>query len=413
MKPMLDGTRVLEIGEFASAPSCTRLLAEMGAEVIKVEFTPCGDGAREMPYLVGGRSGYFVQQNRGKKSLCLDPKDPRAKAALEALVKSSDVLVENLPVGEINRLGFGWETVRALNPKIVMCSISTFGQTGPLAELTGGDEVAAAYTGASAITGTEEGGPVLAQAAFGDIGAGVSAAGSIGFSLLHAARTGAGQYLDISLIDVYYEAQSLSAEALTLGDGSFMPRALGSHHYVGAPCGFFHGKEMSIIIMVMDRTWPYFCRAVGREDLIPEPRFATMASRAENRDELITLTEKWIQAQDSDEDALRQLQEARVTCAPVLTVAQAAALPHLIERSVAQTVTDRALGTFTIPGISYRFSNFPRLELEAPFLGEHNEEVLTELAGITPEQVAAMTADGVLISEPVPAYSISPPNLMA
>ncbi len=402
MKRMLAGTRVLDITEFASGPACTRLLAEMGAEVIKVEFAPDGDGSREMPYLKNGRSGYFVQQNRGKKSLCLNPDDPRARTALVALVQSCDVLVENLAVGEMARLGLGWDNVHDLNTKLVMCSISTFGQNGPLSHLAGSDEVAAAYSGASSVTGTEDGDPVLAQAAFGDVGAGVSAAGSIGYALLHAEHTGQGQYLDIALVDVYYEAQSLCSQALTLGDGSFMPRALGSHHYVGAPCGFFQGKERSIIIMVMDRLWPDFCNALGRADLIHEPRFGSMVLRAENRAELIEITEAWIQSQVSDEDAIQKLQDARVTCAPVLTVAQAAALTHLIERGVAQKVNDRVLGEFTIPGISYRFSGFGRLELQAPFLGEHNDEVLTDLAGLSPQQVRAMSADGTLIAEDVP-----------
>jgi crotonobetainyl-CoA:carnitine CoA-transferase CaiB-like acyl-CoA transferase len=389
MTHVLDGTRVLDFSENLSGPSCTRLLAEIGAEVIKIEFAPDGDGAREMPYRIDGRSGYFVQQNRGKKSVCLDPTDPRAKAALERLVRTSDVMVENLPVGEIARLGFGWDQVRSLNPKLVMCSISTFGQTGPLAGLPGGNDVASAYTGAAAITGTADGTPVLPQAAFGDVGAGISAAGAIG-------------YLDISAIDVVYEAQSLSAQVLTLGGGKFMPRACGSHHYIGAPLGFFRGKKMVIIIMVMDRAWPGFCRALGREDLIGEPRFADMAARTEHQDELVELIENWIQAQDSDDAALDQLQQAHITCAPVLSVEEAAALPHLIARGVVQTVTDRALGAFIIPGISYRFSEFPRLELDAPFLGEHNAQVLTELAGLTPEQVAEMAADGALVSEPVP-----------
>ncbi len=402
MKHVLDGTRVLDFSEFASGPSCTRLLAEIGAEVIKVELAPLGDGAHQMPYRVNGRSGYYVQQNRGKKSVCLDPKDPRAKAALEELVRNSDVMVENFPVGEIARKGFGWDRVHALNPKLVMCSLSTFGQNGPLADLPGGNEVAGAYSGATALTGTEAGTPVLPQAAFGDVGAGISAAGAIGFALLHAERTGLGQHLDIALVDVFYEAQSLSAQVLTLGGGKYMPRACGSHHTIGAPLGFFRGREMAITIMVVDRRWPEFCRVLGREDLIDQARFAGMAERSEHRDELVEITETWIQAQASDQDALRQLQDARITCAPVLTVAEAAALPHLVERGVVQKVTDRALGEFTIPGVSYNFPKFPRLELQAPFLGEHNTQVLTELAGLTPEQVAQMEADGTLVSEPVP-----------
>jgi crotonobetainyl-CoA:carnitine CoA-transferase CaiB-like acyl-CoA transferase len=407
MKHILEGTRVLDFSEHVSGPACTRLLAEMGAEVIKVEFTPHGDSAREMPFLKEGRSGFFVQQNRGKKSVCLDPRDSRSRDALETLVRSSDVLVENLPVGEMAQLGFGWERVRTLNPKIVMCSISAFGQTGPLSPLPGGNEVASAYTGATAITGTADGEPVLPSAAFGDVGAGSSAAGSIGYALLHAEKTGKGQHLDIAIIDVYYEAQSLSSQALTLGDGSFTPHACGSHHPVGAPLGFFRGKDISIIIMVVDRSWPDFCRVIGREDLTEQPRLATTSKRAQHTDELVEIIEAWIQSQGSDEDVIRLLQEGRITCAPVLTVAQAIEHPHLVQRGVAQKVTDPVLGDFIIPATGYRFSQFPPLELTAPFLGQHNEEVLTGLGGLASEQVQEMAAGGAIVAEglvaPTPA----------
>lgn len=402
MKHILDGTRVLDFTHVLAGPSCTRLLAEMGAEVIKIELAPEGDSTRIFPFMIDERSGYFVQQNRGKKSVCLDHKDPRSLDALKELVKKSDVLVENFSVGVIARMGLGWDEVHAMNPKLVMCSISAFGQTGPMSHFPGYDYIAAAYTGITSIIGTEDGTPVLPMAAFGDVGTGVSAAGAIGYALLHAERTGNGQHLDISLIDTYYQYQEVNVQGLSLGKGAFMPRASGSQHYAVMPLGVYRGKDTHILIMAAPHQWPWLCTAMGRGDLIEDPRFVDNKSRCDNTPELVTIITDWINAQDSDVAAILKLQEARIPVAPILTADEAIAHPHLVQRGTAQKVTDRGLGEFTIPGISYRFSKFPRLELQAPFLGEHNEQVLTELVGLTPGQVRQMETDGALKSEPIP-----------
>lgn len=402
MAHILDGLRVLDFTHVLAGPSCTRMLVEMGAEVIKVELAPEGDTTRIFPFMIHERSGYFVQQNRGKKSVCLNQKDPRSLAALKTLVKKCDVLVENFSVGVIARMGLGWDVVHKLNPKLVMCSISAFGQEGPLSGYPGYDYIAAALTGVTSIIGTEDGTPVLPMCAFGDVGTGVSAAGAIGYALLHAERTGKGQYLDIALIDTYYQYQEVNVQGLSLSKGAFMPRASGSQHYAVMPLGIYQGKNTHILIIAAPRQWPGFCKAIDREDLIEDPRFVDNQARCDHTPELVTIITDWIQAQDSDEAAIRILQNARVPVAPILTNEEAIEQPHLRQRGVAQTVTDRVLGEFTIPGISFRFSKFPPLELQAPFLGEHNEEVLTELAGLKIEQVRAMENDGTLVSERIP-----------
>ena len=153
MTHILDGYTVLDFTHYLAGPSCTRMLAEMGAEVIKVELLPTGDGTHQLPLIIDGRSGYYVQQNRGKKSICLDHKDPRSVEALKELVKKCDVLVENFSVGVIARMGLGWDVVHELNPKLVMCSMSAFGQTGPLSHLPGFDYIAQAYAGVTSVIG--------------------------------------------------------------------------------------------------------------------------------------------------------------------------------------------------------------------------------------------------------------------
>jgi crotonobetainyl-CoA:carnitine CoA-transferase CaiB-like acyl-CoA transferase len=246
MKHILDGYRVLDFTHYLAGPAATRMLAEMGAEVIKVELAPTGDGSRQLPLIVDGRSGYYVQQNRGKKSICLNHKDPRAIAALKELVEKCDVLVENFSVGVIARMGLGWDAVHAINSKLVMCSISAFGQEGPMSGYPGFDYTAAAYSGVSSIIGDDTGKPVLPMCAFGDVGTGVSAAGAIGYALLHAERTGQGQFLDISLLDTYYQYQEINVQGLSLSKGAFMPRASGSQHYAATPLGIFEGSEIPI-----------------------------------------------------------------------------------------------------------------------------------------------------------------------
>jgi len=402
MKHILEGTRVLDFTHYLAGPSCTRMLAEMGAEVIKVELAPTGDGCRQLPLIIDGRSGYYVQQNRGKKSICLDHKDPRALDALKELVNTCDVLVENFSVGVIAKMGLGWDAVHEMNPKLVMCSISAFGQEGPLSGYPGYDYVAASYTGIASIIGTEDGTPVLPMCAFGDVGTGVSAAGAIGYALLHAERTGRGQYLDISLIDTYYQYQEVNVQALSISKGAFMPRPSGNQHYALMPLGIYKGKEKDILIIAPPRQWPWLCKAMGRDELIDDPRFVDNTARCDNTAALVAIIEEWLQEQDSDDAAIRILQDARVPVAPVLTNQEAIELPHMVQRGTAQKISDPVLGEFVIPAIGYRFSKFPTLDLQAPFLGQHNTQVLIELAGLTVEQVAEMEADGTLVSEPIP-----------
>ncbi|HIF10817.1 MAG TPA: CoA transferase, partial [Sneathiellales bacterium] len=216
-------------------------------------------------------------------------------------------------------------------------------------------------------------------------------------------RTGEGQYLDISLIDTYYQYQEINVQGLSLSKGAFMPRASGAQHYAAAPLGIYKGKSQPILIMGLPRQWPALCKLMGREDIENDPKFVDNGARVENQKELTKIIEDWLQSQDSDEETIKALEDARVPCAPILSAVEAINHPHLLERGTAQTITDRALGEFIIPGISFRFGDFPPLELQAPFLGEHNEDVLTRLGGMTPEKVAEMVADGALGSEPVPS----------
>ena len=398
-KPILEGCRIIDLTQYLAGPSATRLMAEMGAEIIKVEMAPYGDPSRAFPYRKQKRSAYYVQQNRGKKSLCLDLKDERSQAVVRDLIRECDVLIENYAPGVIGRLGFGWEQVRALNPKLVMCSISAFGQTGPLSHLSGFDYIAQAYAGVTSVIGEPDRPPSLPMLAIGDVTTGVHAACALGFALLDVHRTGVGQHLDISLLDCYFHQHEVNVQAWSASGGKIVPRRAGSHHYAVAPTGIFRGPEGYIMILALLHQWPVLCKAMGREDLIKDERFKTNELRVANLPDLIALIEGWLQSFPTDAAAIEALQAVRVPVAPILTVPQAIAHPHHRARGTVRRVSDRMLGEFDIPGMPLRFSGHPDLpELQAPLLGEHNGEILTGLLGYDAARVAELERAGVLVS---------------
>lgn len=398
-KPILDGYRIIDFTQYLAGPSATRLMAEMGAEIIKVEMAPYGDPSRAFPYRKNKRSAYYVQQNRGKKSLCLDLKDERSQAIVRELIRECDVLIENYAPGVIGRLGFGWEQVRALNPKLVMCSISAFGQTGPLSHLSGFDYIAQAYAGVTSVIGEPDRPPSLPMLAIGDVTTGVHAACALGFALLDVHRTGIGQHLDISLLDCYFHQHEVNVQAWSASGGKIVPRRAGSHHYAVAPTGIFRGPEGYIMILALLHQWPVLCKAMGREDLIKDERFKTNELRVANLAELIPLIEGWLQSFSTDAAAIAALQAVRVPVAPILTVPQAIDHPHHRARGTVRRVSDRMLGEFDMPGMPLRFSAHPDLpDLQAPFLGEHNGEILTGLLGYDAQRVAELESAGVLVS---------------
>ena len=209
---IFDGIRVLDFTNAVSGPSLTRSLAEMGADVIKVELPPTGDLGRSVPTIRGGRSGFFVQQNLGKRSLFLDVKLAQGRELLEALVVQADVLVENFSPGVVARMGFGWEDVSALNPRLVMCSISAFGQEGPLRDLPGYDAIAQAYAGVMSMIGEPGATPSLVGLSPGDVLTGAQGLAGVAAALFHRERTGLGQKVEVSLLDCYLTCHELNIE---------------------------------------------------------------------------------------------------------------------------------------------------------------------------------------------------------
>jgi crotonobetainyl-CoA:carnitine CoA-transferase CaiB-like acyl-CoA transferase len=398
---ILDGYKVLDFTQFVAGPTVTRLLAEMGAEVIKVELAPGGDPLRTMYVFKDGRSSLFVQHNRGKMSLCLDAKCSAGREILLDLARNADVLVENFSPGAIARLGLAYETVSQINPRIVMCSVSGFGQSGPLADRPGFDTLGASYAGVIDMNGHADGSPCPPGAAIGDVTAGLNGAASIGFALLHRERTGRGQYLDISLLDTYFHCHDFSVQAFSASGGAIRPTRTGPNVPGYAPAGVFAGKHRSIVIMgITLAQWRTLCRIIGQPELGDDPRFATSTQRVEHMATIRPLIQGWIDSLDSDEEAIRILEDNRIPVAPVLTVAEAVNHPHLRQRGTVTTLHDPVLGDFDVPASPWRFSEFPdSMALQAPFLGQHNARILKEYLGYSDERLKMLIDQGVLHRE--------------
>lgn len=400
-KHVLNGYRVLDLSHVLAGPTATRLLAEMGAEVIKVEFPPLGDVTRSLPAIVNGRSAYYTQQNRGKRSVCINLKEAAGKDILRDLVRQSDVMIENFAPGVIGRLGFGWEQVHALNPDLVMCSISALGQQGELSALPGFDYIAMAYSGIMGMIGEPGGPPSFPMAGIGDVMTGAHAAAAIGFALLHRERGGEGQYLDISLLDAYTHCHELNVQLYSATNGEVEPTRSGHHHFAVCPLGLFKGPQNWICVIALQPQWPSVCRAIGRPELIDDPRYDTNEKRVAAADEVIGIIQAWMDAQASDDDVIAALERERVPCAPILRISELVNHPHMRNRGTIRTISDPKLGDVDMPGMPLRFSGFEHNQpLAAAALGEHNEAVLRDLLGYDDVRISELSAAGVLYANP-------------
>ncbi len=401
-KHVLAGVKVLDLSHFVAGPHCTRMMAESGADVIKVEPLT-GDPSRTFPMIKNGRSGYFIQQNRGKRNMSINLRTPEGREIVCELIKQADVLVENYTPGVMKRFNLDWETVRKINPDLIMCSISALGQDGPLAHLPGFDMIGQAYSGVISMTGEQDGPPYFANLAWGDISTGAHAYGAIVTALFHKERGGGGQYLDISLLDVMCSYHEMNFQVYAASEGAIVPTRTGTQHGMVGPLGIFKARDRYIIIIALGAQWDSLAKLIGREDMLNDPRFATGPLRSDNKQDIIDAIEKWLATQESGAAAVRELEKCHVPCAPILSVPEVMDHPHMQHRQTIRTVTDRAFGNITVPRMPLRFSAFPEsLELQASFLGEHNRQILSEQLGYSDARITALEEAGVLGSEPVP-----------
>jgi formyl-CoA transferase len=377
MRP-LDGIRVVDLTRVLAGPFCTMMLGDMGADVIKIEEPGSGDESRGWEPIVNGWSSYFLGVNRNKRSVALDLKREEGASALRTLITQADVLVENFKPGSLSRLGFGYESVNALNPRLVYCSISGYGSNGPDAGLSGYDVVIQGEAGLMDVTGQADGPPTRVGIAVTDYLAGLYATQGILLAVIDRQRTGLGQYVDIALLD------SLMS-ALTLPSGMFFatgesPQRMGNDHPSIAPYETLAARDGMIIIAAGNpRLWAQLCTALDAEWLTRDPRFLTNSDRLAHRAELKVELERLLQ-QSSLDEVIARLRAHNVPCGRVRTVAEALEDPQLRARDMIVAVNRPDLGSIRMLGNPVKLSRTPyAITLPPPRLGEHTDEVLKTL----------------------------------
>ena len=319
-----------------------------------------------------------------------------------SMLPQIDVVVENFAPRVIDRLGFAYKDVKAVNPKIIMCSISMAGQTGPLSVKAGYDFIGQAYAGVTDGIGQIDGPPALTTMAIGDVSTGVAAAMAVGFALLHRERTGEGQYLDASLLDTYFHMHEKTVPIVSLRGDKFRPTRSGSLHPDGGTTGIFHFRgDQYVQITSTPHQWPQFVRALGMPELATDPRFKDARGRRDNKEQLRDVIEKWLSKFPTRDDAIAALDAERVPCAPVLTVNEAVKHPHLNERKTVRWVKDPLLGTVAIPAVPVKFSAWPdKTDVRSARLGEDNERVLRDLLKMPADKIRQLYAEAILVRDP-------------
>jgi len=396
---ILEGIRVIDMTQYLAGPTVTRMMAEMGADIIKIEQAPGGDPSRQYAIVNdAGRSGYFVQQNRGKKSLCLDFDHPKGKDILLRLLSSADVFVENYGPGVMERRGLHWDSIKELNPRLIMASISGFGRDSSMSDRPAFDMIAQAFSGSMFMTGDPEGPPMPVGQSIADVMTGVHAVTAIGYSLFHRERTGQGQFVDIAMVDSLFHSQELAVQGPSLTGMKWKPKRSGHRSRINSPLGAFKGPEGWIVIQCMDAQWPRFTEAIGQPELLTDPRFSNLIGRTKNREELNSIIEKWMEGFETDQAILDILAAARVPSGPVLAPYDAIGHPYFESRGAIREINDPLLGALHIPGDPLHFSDFPDpLDLVAPTLGQHNENILGSL-GFTTEEINQLGESDVIMS---------------
>ncbi len=400
MNPMaapLDDLRIIDCSRIVAGPLATQIFSDYGAEVIKVEQPRVGDDSRHWapPRAPDGQPTYFFAINRGKKSITLDLKHPRGKALLVELARRGDVLVENFTPGTMERLGLGYEALRAVNPRLVYCSISGFGATGPYRERAGYDAIMQGFTGLMSITGEPDGPPVKVGVALIDVITALYAHGAILAALHHRARTGEGQYLELSLMECGIAALINAATAYLLA-GEVQGR-WGSAHPSLVPYQAFRARDGYLMVGAgNERLWKAFCEVLGAPEWADDPRYDGNAKRVERRAELVGLIEERLAARARDE-WVTAFAAAGLPAGPINDIGQVFADPQVQHRGMAVEVEHPTAGRIRLPGIPVKFAATPaRVQGPPPRLGEHTDEVLRRVVGLSDAEIAELRAAGAV-----------------
>ncbi len=399
---MLHGLKVIEMSHIMAAPTCGQMLADMGADVIKVERVPGGDDTRRFGEGEQGDSAAFAMMNRNKRGLAVNTKSEEGRAALRRVIEQADVFIENYRKGAMEHFGIGWEEMHKANPRLIYCSVSGFGRTGPYAERGGFDLITQAMSGIMSITGEGPGRPpVKVGAPITDITAGILSAVGILGALAHRYETGEGQFVDSSL----YEAGIMHTfwqTAIYHATGE-IPQPMGSAHPLSAPYQAFPTKDTSLVVGAANQNnWLKFVEAIGTPELAEDPRFETSNKRMENLKALEdTLTD--ILGKDTTAAWLEKLEAAGVPAGPVYDVKEMSEDPHTAARAMIDHVPAATGGEHAVIAHPVKYSATPAaVRRGAPLMGEHSREVLVEF-GFSSQEIDGLIASGAIIEPDVTA----------
>lgn len=376
----LEGLRVLDLTWVLSGPFCTMTLCDLGADVIKLERPPYGDVARTTGPLVDGESGYFFSINRGKRSIAIDLRQEEGRELFRDLVRKVDVLVENFRPGRLERLGVGYPQLAEVNPRLIYCAVSGYGQTGPMKDRPALDVIVQGAGGVMSVTGEPGGGPVRPGLSLGDVSAGLYASIGILAALREREQSGLGQMVDISMLDCQIAIQ----------ENAFMryhvtgeePRPLGTRHPSAVPFQAFPTQDGHIVIALawaVPNQWALFCAELDLPELIDDERFATAQARSRNHAELEPPLIAGF-ANDTTAGWVERLERYEIPCGPLNSIAEAAALPQIAAREMLVPIEHHTIGTIPLPNTPVRLSRTPGgISGSSPDMGQHTREVLSEL----------------------------------
>jgi crotonobetainyl-CoA:carnitine CoA-transferase CaiB-like acyl-CoA transferase len=392
----LSGIRILDLSRILAGPYTTMILGDLGAEVIKVERPKVGDDTRTWgPPFAGGESAYYLCCNRNKKSITIDLKHERGAELVREFVKVSDVLIENFTPGLMKKFGLDYDALHTINPRLIYASITAYGQDGPYRDRPGYDMVLSAVGGLMWITG-EPGRPsVKVGVAITDVVTGVYMAGAIMASLIWRQRSGKGQYIDLSLLDA--QASSLANIGSSYLVAGKEAQHWGTAHESIVPYQVFDTKDLPIAIAVANqKLWITFCNLVGRQEWLDDPRFETNPKRVENREILLPLVAEVMKTKGVDE-WMELFVEASVPCGPVNTMERLFHDPQLLHRGMVVEVPHPTIGTLKLAGIPVKYSDTPpAVRMPPPLLGEHTDQILTDVLGYGPQQIDDLRRDEVI-----------------
>lgn len=394
MKPLKDLV-VLDLTRVLAGPYASMLLADFGANVIKIEAPQTGDDSRAFGPFVNKESAYFMSLNRGKRSITMNLKNKKAQELLKQMVKKADVVLENFRPGTMEKFGLGYDVLKEINPRIVYGACSGFGCTGPYSDKPAYDVIVQGMGGIMSITGQEDGEPTRVGSSIGDIAAGLYTAIGVLLALYHREVSGEGQKVDVSMLDCQVTILE-NAIARYVASG-VVPKPIGNRHPSITPFEAFKASDGHIIIAIgNDKLWGKFCNLIGRPELINDVRFSNNAKRTENQKALKAVLAAVFSKKTVDEWQ-KEIDGAGIPCGPINTVDRVINDPQIKHRDMIVETNHPVAGKIKMPGVPIKLFKTPgSVETAAPLLGQHSAEILAELLGLTEEEVVELKKLGAL-----------------